>query len=52
MEIQDLYDIINKENNDSEIVAMSLVVKDSLSEELTAYTTNEYGGFDSYRIEK
>ena len=51
MEINDLFDIINLENNDSEIIAMSMVVKDSNSGELTAYTVNCYGGLDSYNIE-
>lgn len=51
MEINDLYDIINLENNDSEIIAMSMVVKDSNSGELTTYIVNCYGGLDSYNIE-
>ena len=51
MEVNDLFDIISRENHDSEIVAMSLVVKDSNSRELTAYTVNGYGGLDSHHIE-
>ena len=51
MEINDLFDIINLENNDSEIIAMSMVVKDSNSGELTTYIVNCYGGLDSYNIE-
>jgi len=51
MEINDLFNIINLENNDSEIVAMSMVVKDSNSGELTTYFVNSYGGLDSYNIE-
>ena len=49
MEIDDLYKIINLENHDSEIVAMSMVVKDSNSGQLTAYTVS-YGGLESYNI--
>lgn len=52
MEIDDLYTIIDLENNDSEIIAMSMVVRDSNSGELTAYTVNHYGGLDSYEIAK
>ena len=51
MDTNDLFDIISRENNDSEIIAMSMVVKDSKSGELTTYTVNNYGGFDSYKIE-
>lgn len=51
MEVSDLFDIINLENNDSEIIALSMVVKDSNSGELTAYIVNCYGGLDSYNIE-
>ena len=51
MEINDLFDIIERENNDSEIITMSMVVKDSNSGELTAYIVNNYGGLDSYKIE-
>lgn len=50
MEIDDLYTIIDLENHDSEIIAMSMVVKDSNSGQLTAYTVNSYGGLDSYSI--
>lgn len=51
MEINGLYRIINLENDDSEIIAMSMVVKDSNSGELTAYIVDTYGGLDSYTIE-
>lgn len=51
MDKDDLYKIINWENNDSEIIAMSMVVKDSNSGELTTYFVNCYGGLDSYHIE-
>ena len=51
MVINDLYKIIELENNDSEIIAMSMVVRDSNSGELTAYTVNHYGGLESYKIE-
>lgn len=50
MEIDDLYKIIDLENQDSEIIAMCMVVKDSNSGELTSYSVNEYGGIDSYEI--
>ena len=50
MEIDDLYKIIDLENHDSDIVAMSMVVKDSNSGQLTAYIVNSYGGLDSYNI--
>lgn len=43
MDIQELYDIIYNENDDSQIVAMSIVVKDSNSGELTVYSLGEYG---------
>jgi hypothetical protein len=52
MDISDLYDIINKENDDSEIIAMSIVVKDSNTGELTNYFVNQYGGLDCYNIEQ
>lgn len=48
MEVQDLYKIIEFENNDSEIVAMNIVVKDNNSNQLTVYYTNEYGGLEKY----
>ena len=51
MEINGLYRIIKNENDDSEIIAMSMVVKDSNSGELTAYIVDAYGGLDSYKIE-
>lgn len=50
MEIDDLYKIINLENHDSEIVAMSMVVKDSNSGQLTAYIVNSSGGLNGYNI--
>lgn len=43
MDIQELYNIIYNENDDSEIVAMSIVVKDSNSGELTVYSLGQYG---------
>ena len=51
MVVNDLYRIINNENDDSEILAMSMVVKDSNSGELRTYTVDSYGGLDSYTIE-
>lgn len=51
MDINGLFRIIERENNDSEIIAMSIVVKDSNSGELTAYIVDNYGGLDSYKIE-
>lgn len=51
MNIDELYNIIELENRDSEIVAMSMVVKDSNSGKLTTYCVNNYGGLDSYNIE-
>ena len=48
MEVQDLYKIIEFENNNSEIVAMNIVVKDNNSNQLTVYHTNEYGGLEKY----
>ena len=52
MEIDELYKIIELENHDSEIVAMSMVVRDSNSGELTAYTVNSYRALDCYKIEE
>ena len=46
MKIDELYKIIDLENNDSEIIAMSMVVKDSNSGELTSYSVNVYGELD------
>lgn len=46
MKIDELYKIIDLENNDSEIIAMSMVVKDSNSGELTSYFVNEHGVLD------
>lgn len=43
MEINDLYKIIEYENYDSEIIALSIVVRDSNSGELTSYFVDEYG---------
>ena len=51
MVINDLYKIIELENDDSEIIAMSMVVKDSNSGELTAHIVNDYGSLGSYHIE-
>lgn len=51
MVINDLYRIINDESDDSEIIAMSMVVKDSNSGELRTYIADSYGGLDSYKIE-
>ena len=51
MVINDLYKIIEYENDDSEIIAMSMIVRDSNSGELTAHTLNNYGGLESYKIE-
>ena len=44
MTVNDLYRIINKENDDSEIIALSVVVRDSLSNELNIYHIDECGG--------
>ena len=35
--IEDLINVLGRENRDSEILVFSIVVKDSLSGELTAY---------------
>lgn len=51
MVINDLYRIINDENDDSEILAMSMVVKDSNSGELRSYIVDSYGSLDSYTID-
>lgn len=51
MDIQELYNIINNENDDSEIVAMSIVVKDSNSGELTVYLLGQYDGIEKYKID-
>ena len=50
MELSELYKIIEQENRDSEIIAMSLVVKDSNNGQLTNYFVNQYGGLDCYNI--
>lgn len=51
MVINDLYKIIERENDDSEIIAMSMVVRDSNSGELTAHTVSNYGSLESYNVE-
>ena len=51
MQIEDLYTILDLENSDSEIVTMSMTVKDSSSGNLTTYFVNVHGGLDSYNIE-
>lgn len=51
MEIDELYKIVELENLDSKIIAMSMTVKDSNSGNLTTYFVNECGGLDSYNIE-
>jgi len=51
MEVEGLYKILELENRDSEIVAMSITVKDSNSGNLTTYYVNNFGGLDSYNIE-
>ena len=51
MKIEDLYTITDLENSDSEIVAMSMTVKDSNSGNLTTYFVNANGDLDSYNIE-
>ena len=51
MVINDLFKIIELENDDSEIIAMSMVVRDSNSGELAAHTVNNYGRLESYKIE-
>ena len=50
MKIDELYTILAKENTDSEIVAMSIVVKDSNSGELTNYFVDSYDGLDSKKL--
>lgn len=52
MIVDDLYNITEKENGDSEIVAMTIVVKDSMSHELTCYSLNDCQGMDVFNIEK
>ena len=44
MTVENLYEIINRENDDSEIIALAIVVRDSLSKELTTYHLNDSGG--------
>lgn len=44
MTVEDLYKIIYKENDDSEIIALSVVVRDSLSNELNIYHLDGCGG--------
>lgn len=51
MIIEDLQDIIDKENYDSQIIAMTIVVKDSNSQELTVYNLDKYG-IDSFKVEE
>lgn len=48
MTVNDLYKIIEKENYDSEIIALTVVVRDSLSNELTVYSLEGYGGLTSF----
>ena len=48
MKVQDLYKIINFENDNSEIIAMNIVVKDNNSNQLIVYHTDEYGGIGRY----
>lgn len=48
MKVQDLYKIINFENDNSEIIAMNIVVKDNNTNHLTVYHTDEYGGIGRY----
>lgn len=43
MTVNDLYEIIEKENDDSEIIALSVVVRDSLSNELAIYHIDNGG---------
>ena len=43
MTVNDLYRIIEKENDDSEIIALSVVVRDSLSNELIIYNIDNGG---------
>ena len=44
MIVNDLYDLIYKENDDSEIIALSIVVRDINSNELKIYHLDTYGG--------
>jgi len=48
MKVQDLYKIINFENDNSEIIAMNIVVKDNNTNNLTVYHTDEFGGIGRY----
>ena len=52
MLIEDLYDIIHANNDQNEIVAMSIVVKDNDSGELISYHLGMYGGIVTNKIEK
>lgn len=52
MLVEDLYDIIHAHNDQSEIVAMSIVVKDEKSGELVSYHLGNYGGMLTEKIEK
>ena len=48
--MNDLYGIIYKENDDSEIVVMNIVVRDSNSGDLSVYSLGKYG-LENYKIE-
>ena len=50
MRIEDLYDIIHTNDDQSEIVAMSIVVKDEKSGELVSYHLGNYGGMLTDKI--
>ena len=51
MQINNLYEINEYENPDSEIIAMTMVVKDSLSGELQIYNVDEYGNLNKHSVQ-
>lgn len=51
MLIEDLYDIIHAHEDKSEIVVMSIVVKDEKSGELVSYHLGQYGEVLTDKIE-
>ena len=49
MTLNEIADICYKEiDEDSQLISMSIVVKDKNSGEVRVYNSNQYGGFDEY----
>ena len=44
----DIADICYKENQESELISVSIIVKDRNSGEIHIYNSNEYGGISEY----